>query len=93
LYSHRSIAYHSFESSFLQLQRLNDFSVEEAYEEHLKKNVQDKIVTSFIEIDDILCTIIDPDKKIFSEEEIQYHLYDLAALDAEWYHLSKGKLY
>lgn len=76
LYMHRSVAYFSFESSFMQLQKSSEFRIEDAFTSHIKQKTRPNITQAFLEIDDILCSLIDPEKRTFTKAEIQYPEYD-----------------
>jgi hypothetical protein len=76
LYMHRSVAYFSFESSFMRSQKSSEFRIEDAYTSHIKQETMPKITHALLDIDDILCTLIDPEKRTFTKEEIQYPEYD-----------------
>ena len=84
LYSFRHIAYNTFETSFLKLTRSQDFLIEEEYCYFFKQAFIRKIPDNFTEIDELLCILIDPEKKSFSEDEVNYQEFDFDAIDLNW---------
>lgn len=84
LYSFRHIVYNTFESGFLKQSRI-DFLVEEEYSQYLKQDFIRTIPGNLTEIDEILCTLIDPEKKSFTEAELKYPEFDLEAIDLNWH--------
>ena len=84
LYSFRHIAYNTFESSFLKPTRIHDFLIEEEYSRFLKQEFIRKAVNNFTEMDELLCVLIDPENKSFTEAEIKYPEFDLEAIDLSW---------
>lgn len=84
LYSFRHIAYNTFETSFLKPTRIQDFLIEEEYSYFIKQKFIKKLPDNFTEIDELLCVLIDPEKKSFTEVEAKYPEFDLAAIDLNW---------
>ncbi len=39
---------------------------------------------SFSKVDEMLCILIDPEKKTLTEDEVDYQHFDLNAIDSEW---------
>lgn len=60
-----------------------NLSIEESYSLYLKRSIAERMNKSLLEIDKILCSLIDPQKRKFTEEEIGYVDYDFKALDKE----------
>lgn len=85
LYTHRQILFSSCESDFLQMRYPAARMVEELYCQRIKHNNAQAIREGCAEIDDILCHLIDPDHRSFTEAEIQFPVWDLQALDLNWY--------
>lgn len=85
LYGHRQILFISCESGFLQMTTSAARSVEELYCQRVKHNNTQAIRAGCAEVDDILCNLIDPDHRSFTEAEIQFPVWDLPALDLNWY--------
>lgn len=84
LYSFRHMAYNTFEASFLKSFRTQDFSIEEEYSYFIKQEFVNKIPCNFTEIDELLCVLIDPEKRSFTASEINYPEFDLDAIDLNW---------
>ncbi len=84
LYSFRHLAYNTFETSFLKLARSQDFLSEEEYCYFYKQAFIRKIPENFTEIDELLCILIDPEKRSFTESEVNYPVFDLDILDLNW---------
>lgn len=83
LYTTRHIAFNTFESSFLKWPR-QEYLVEEEYGEYFKQKFVRNIPSNFTEIDEILCKLIDPERRSFTEAEINYPEYDLEKIDLAW---------
>ncbi len=62
----------------------NYFSTEEDYYIYLRKKFISNMEADFAEIDELLCLLIDPEKKTFNEEELDYPYYNFEVLDEEW---------
>ena len=91
LYNLRHIAFNTFESSFLK-QTSQDFLIEDAYGQTLKESFIKNLRINFTEIDEVLCLLIDPEKRSFSEAEIKYPEFDLEVLDLNWQEAFRNKL-
>ena len=55
------------------------------YSEYLKKQMRQSIVDNLNEIDDILCLILDPEKRAFNADAIHYKEIDFKEMDMEWF--------
>lgn len=84
LYSFRHRAYFVFESSFLKFTQPNEFIFEYAYANNFKQGVSKKMPEYFKEVDDLLCLLIDPASRSFSEAALQYPEFDFDRLDMEY---------
>jgi hypothetical protein len=78
------MAYTTFESSYFKLTRSQDFLIEEEYCYYFKQAFIKKIPANFTEIDELLCILIDPEKKSFTEAEVNYHEFEFDAIDSNW---------
>lgn len=84
LYSFRHRAYFDFESSFLRFTQSLEFRFEYAYVNSLKQGVSEKMPQYFKEVDDLLCLLIDPAGRTFTEEALEYPHFDFDSLDREY---------
>lgn len=55
------------------------------YCEYLKKQMRQTIIDNLDEIDDTLCLILDPEKRAFSADEINYKVIDFEKMDIKWF--------
>lgn len=55
------------------------------YREYLKKQMRQSIIDNLNEIDDTLCLILDPEKRAFSADTINYKEIDFADMDMNWF--------
>jgi len=83
LYNFRLSIYHMFKFGFDTRMR-KEFSVEEDYSLYLRKKFIGSMNNNLSEVDEMLCMLIDPEKRSFKEDEIDYPNYDFEALDKEW---------
>jgi len=83
LYNFRLSLYHIIKYSFSK-KREQAFSIEDDYALYLRKNFIASMDIHLSEVDEILCTIIDPEMKSLKKEEIDYPDDDLKAIDEEW---------
>ena len=83
LYNFRLSIYHMFKYNFGK-KTTYKFSLEDDYSLHLRMNFIKSMTDNLSEVDEVLCMLIDPKKRTFSEEEIEYPDVDLEALDEEW---------
>ena len=63
---------------------LEGFEVGFLYSLHLQKQLQEVIKNNLSDIDEALCLILDPQKRVFTNEEINYTEVDLEKIDLEW---------
>lgn len=63
---------------------LEGFSIGLHYSQYLQKELKDIIKSNLSDIDDTLCLILDPKKRVFKNEEIDYAEVDLKSIDLEW---------
>lgn len=61
------------------------YSLGWTYADYLKKQMRQAIIDNLAEIDDTLCLILDPRKREFSNEDINFKEVDLEKLDLEWF--------
>jgi len=83
LYGFRLSVYHMFTYDYNK-KRIKLFSTVDDYALYLRKKFTDSMDLNLSEIDEILCTLIDPENKIINEVEIDYPVDDLKAIDEEW---------
>jgi hypothetical protein len=83
LYNFRVSVYHTIKYHFSK-KRMKLFSTEDDYALYLRNKFILSMDTKLSEIDEILCAMIDPEKKIVKGEEINYPSDDLKAIDDEW---------
>jgi hypothetical protein len=84
LYLFRHSAYITFETSFRKLSRSQDFIMEDAFGGLMEEEFIRKIPGNFTELDELLCTLIDPEKRSFTEAEVKYPEFDLDVIDLNW---------
>lgn len=63
---------------------MGKFSIEDDYSLHLRQKFMGAMNDNLSEVDDVLCMLIDPEKRTFKEDEIEYPAFDLEAIDEEW---------
>jgi hypothetical protein len=95
LYSFRHSVYAMNKYNYSR-KSLKLFSTEDDYAQYLRNNHISSTETGLAETDKILCTLIDPENKTVTEDEISYPEDNLKTLDEEWEnerqnHLEKGK--
>ena len=91
LYNFRLSVHHMFEYNF-SMKRREAFSIEDDYGLHLRKKIMEAMNSHLSEVDEILCLLIDPEKRELQEDEIGYPAFDLATIDKEWQNeLRKGR--
>jgi hypothetical protein len=61
-----------------------EFSIEDDFGLHLRKKFKESMSNNFSEVDEILCVLIDPEKRAFKEDEIGYQSHNIEVLDKEW---------
>ena len=83
LYSFRHSVYLMFTYNYSK-KRIKLFSTVDDYSLHLQRKFVESMNNNLSEIDEILCTLIDPENKIIKEAEIDYPDDDLEAIDEEW---------
>jgi hypothetical protein len=83
LYNFRLSIYHMTKYS-LSKKRRNLFSIEDDYALHLRKKFMESMNHNLSEVDEILCKLIDPEKRNLKEDEIDYPNYDFETIDQEW---------
>ena len=64
------------------------FSTSAFYNDHLQQQLKDTITNNLTEIDNTLCLILDPAKREFSNDEINFVEINMESMDMEWW-LSK----
>ena len=90
VYNFRLSLYHMFHYSFIKKTNAA-FSLEDDYSLHLQKKFMLTMNDNFSEADELLCMLIDPEKRSFKEDEIAFPGYDFAAIDEAWHNeLRKG---
>ncbi len=82
LYGFRLSLYH-LTNAFAR-KRINTFSPGDDYALYLRNRFFASLQINLSEIDEILCTLIDPEKKSLREEDINYPEDDLKAIDDNW---------
>jgi hypothetical protein len=83
LYNFRLTVYLMIEFDFSK-KRIKLFSTEDDYALYLRKKFTTSMNAGLLEIDEMLCTLIDPENKTLKEDEINYPSDDLKSLDEEW---------
>lgn len=83
LYQFRLHLYHMTKYDFSR-KRMKLFSTEDNYALYLRNTFIGSMNASLSEIDEILCTLIDPERKSLKEDEINYPNADLKTIDEEW---------
>lgn len=63
---------------------LEGFSVALHYGWFLQHKLNSVIKENITEIDDTLCTILDPENRVFDKELIKYQDVDIDRIDREW---------
>ena len=63
---------------------LEGFSLGLSYSKHLQRQLNETIVANLTQIDDTLWLILDPEKREFTNEEINLKAVDLESIDREW---------
>jgi hypothetical protein len=83
LYNFRLSVYHMFQYSYSRKMQ-EEFSIEDDYSLHLRQKFMETMNANLSEVDKTLCLLIDPEKRKFKEDEIDFSTYDFVALDKEW---------
>jgi len=60
------------------------FSMEQDYSLHVRKKFVERMKDNLVELDDMLCLYIDPEKRVFDANEIGYSEFDFDVIDEEW---------
>lgn len=60
------------------------FFIDDDYSLHLKKEFLKSTNDNLSEVDELLCTLIDPAKRQLNEDKIAYPTFDLESIDEEW---------
>ena len=61
-----------------------EFSIEEDYSLYLTNKFMASLESNLSEVDEVLCMLIDPEKREFEKDEINYPNFDMDAIDKEW---------
>jgi hypothetical protein len=61
-----------------------EFSIEDDYSLHLRQRFMQTMNDNLSDVDETLCLLIDPEKRNFKEDKIDFSTYDFATLDKEW---------
>ncbi len=88
VYNFRLSVYHMFHYSFSK-KASAEFSLEDDYSLHLRKDFIKAMNNNLSEADELLCMLIDPEKRSFKEDEIAFPVYDFTAIDAAWHNESR----
>ncbi|WP_181304832.1 hypothetical protein [Rufibacter sp. XAAS-G3-1] len=88
LYHFRLSIYHMAKYDFSK-KRMKLFSIEDDYALYLRTRFIESMDANLSEVDEIVCLLIDPEKRSLEENEIDYPNHNFEIIDKEWENKSR----